>query len=287
MDNSSDAVGPLALVAKTPWPFDYENPEKFSPFWFENVDTFKWKVVMMQNPNLGWYACAIYLCAIFSIQTYMKDRPAIKAKKAVLVWNGCLTIFSAFGFYRIAQELMHNLLQPDGYYRSLCVREGRNLPADFWGMLFVLSKFIEFGDTVFIVLRKSPLIALQWYHHAIVTLFAWKLYPWGEPILSYYAAINYGVHMVMYFYFVLRGLNIKVPEPLAMCITSLQITQMVVNTFNNFYTMGMLYLGHSCSRHPTSIKWSLAVYISLWALFAKFFLDRYFSKKKFVVKKVD
>ncbi|XP_035702896.1 elongation of very long chain fatty acids protein 6-like [Folsomia candida] len=263
----------------SPWPFDYENPPKFVPFWFENVNTFRWKEMMIRNPNVGWYACAVYLTVVFALQSYMKDRPAVNVRKVMVVWNTFLTIFSAFGFYRIAQELLFNIFQPDGYYRSVCVREGRNLPADFWGMLFVLSKFFELGDTIFIVLRKQPLIALQWYHHSVVTLFAWKLYPWGEPILSYYAAINYGVHSVMYCYFAARGLNLRIPEPLAMSITTLQISQMIINTGNNFYTMAMLYFGHSCSRHPTSITWSLFVYISLWILFAKFFLGRYFSKK--------
>jgi hypothetical protein len=58
----------------------------------------------------------------------MKDRPPVKAKGLLVAWNSGLAAFSAFGFVRIAQELMVNLLQPDGYYRSLCVRsvEGQN-----------------------------------------------------------------------------------------------------------------------------------------------------------------
>ncbi|OXA46221.1 elongation of very long chain fatty acids protein 6-like [Folsomia candida] len=274
-------------INSKPWPFDYENPPKFVPYWFENVDTFQWKEIMIRNPNVSWYACAVYLTVVFSLQHYMKGRPPANVRKVMVAWNSFLTIFSALGFYRVAQELLFNLFQTDGYYRTVCVRQGRNLPADFWGLLFVLSKFLEFGDTMFIVLRKQPLIPLQYYHHCIVTLFAWKLYPWGEPILAHYSAINYGVHAVMYAYFVARGLKIHVPEALAMSITTLQIAQMIINTGNNFYTMAMLYLGHPCSRHPTSITWSLVVYISLWILFAKFFLARYFSQKKGAHKKVD
>lgn len=33
----------------------------------------------------------------------------------------------------------------------------------FWTWLFVLSKLPELGDTIFIVLRKQPLIFLHWY----------------------------------------------------------------------------------------------------------------------------
>ena len=32
----------------------------------------------------------------------------------------------------------------------------------FWTFMFVLSKVPELGDTIFIVLRKQPLIFLHW-----------------------------------------------------------------------------------------------------------------------------
>lgn len=33
----------------------------------------------------------------------------------------------------------------------------------FWGWLFTLSKMVELGDTIFIVVRKQELIFLHWY----------------------------------------------------------------------------------------------------------------------------
>lgn len=43
----------------------------------------------------------------------------------------------------------------------------------FWSTMFVLSKVPELGDTLFIVLRKQPLIFLHWYHHATVLVYSW------------------------------------------------------------------------------------------------------------------
>ena len=43
----------------------------------------------------------------------------------------------------------------------------------FWATMFVLSKVPELGDTIFIVLRKQPLIFLHWYHHATVLVYSW------------------------------------------------------------------------------------------------------------------
>lgn len=39
--------------------------------------------------------------------------------------------------------------------------------------MFVFSKVPELGDTVFIILRKRPLIFLHWYHHVTVLLYTW------------------------------------------------------------------------------------------------------------------
>lgn len=37
----------------------------------------------------------------------------------------------------------------------------------------------EFGDTVFIVLRKRPLLFLHWYHHVTVLVYTWHAYKVG------------------------------------------------------------------------------------------------------------
>lgn len=41
---------------------------------------------------------------------------------------------------------------------------------------FCFSKLPELVDTVFIVLRKQPLIFLHWYHHASVLIYCWFSY---------------------------------------------------------------------------------------------------------------
>ncbi len=38
------------------------------------------------------------------------------------------------------------------------------------------SQIPELVDTVFIVLRKKPLILLHWYHHFTVLLYCWHSY---------------------------------------------------------------------------------------------------------------
>ena len=66
-----------------------------------------------------------------------------------------------------------------------------------WTMLFIYSKVPELFDTVFVVLRKKPLIFLHWYHHVSVLLFCWNSYSSRSSAGLFFVVMNYGVHAIM------------------------------------------------------------------------------------------
>jgi len=37
-----------------------------------------------------------------------------------------------------------------------------NMATNFWGVIFCMSKFLDFGDTVFLILSKKPVRFLHW-----------------------------------------------------------------------------------------------------------------------------
>lgn len=151
----------LSQWAHVPW--EYENPPVFRSTWFEKVDDPGWKSFMRTHRNIPFYASIVYLVVIFGLKSYMKNRQGLELRKPLIVWNWTLGIFSMVGFYRMSQELMYVLSLPNGFHKSVCIREGLNEPLAFWAVLFALSKFVELGDTVFIVLRKQPLLFIQWW----------------------------------------------------------------------------------------------------------------------------
>ena len=85
-------------------------------------------------------------------------------------------------------------------------------------------------DTTWLLLKKAPVILLHWYHHLTVLLYCWHSYSARIGTGLWFAAMNYSVHAVMYFYFGLTQLGPKgkkFAKKFAMLITTLQLTQMV------------------------------------------------------------
>lgn len=147
-----------------------------------------------------------------------------------------------------------------------------------WVLLFVASKIPELIDTVFITLRKSSLIFLHWYHHVTVLLFCWHSYATRSSTGLYFVAMNFGVHALMYFYYFLSSIGIKVKWD--KIVTTLQISQMFVGMFicgavYYFETMS----GKFCDVRADNYLAGLVMYASYAALFIIFALERYFTGK--------
>lgn len=79
-----------------------------------------------------------------------------------------------------------------------------------WGWLFALSKVFEFGDTVFIILRKTPLSFLHCYHHVTVCIYTWYALTSKPSALSpWFGGMNSTVHTFMYTYYAFRASGYK------------------------------------------------------------------------------
>ncbi len=148
----------------------------------------------------------------------------------------------------------------------------------FWVMLFIYSKIPELIDTVFIVLRKKPLIFLHWYHHVTVLLFCWSAYSTMAASGLYFVAMNYTVHALMYGYYCLQALNVCPKSFPAILITLSQIAQMFIGT--GVCTSAWYYLlnGHQCANELSNLIAGAGMYGSYLYLFCEFAVRRY-SKK--------
>merc|ERR1711971_1495459 len=227
------------------------------------------------------WASGVYLLMIFGGQYLMAKREPFQLRTPLVVWNLLLSIFSIAGALRTLPEFIYTI-STQGFYHSLCVPSfiERDRVSGFWTWMFVLSKVPELGDTVFIVLRKQKLIFLHWYHHVTVLIYCWYSFSEYTAPARWFVVMNFIVHSLMYSYYALKAMRIRVSRSVAMVITSLQLLQMVVGCFVNFLAYRYKTEGRECRVSDTNLKLSLLMYISYFVLFARFFYNAYFQNKK-------
>lgn len=260
----------VEIVPNYTYIFDFESD-------FIHQDTRKW---MVRNWHYVFYYCGVYMAVIFGGQSLMQKRQRFELRGVLVLWNTLLAMFSIMGACRTAPELIH-VLRHHGLFHSVCVPSfiEQDRVSGFWTWLFVLSKLPELGDTLFIVLRKQPLIFLHWYHHITVLIYSWFSYTEYTASARWFIVMNYCVHSVMYSYYALRAMRFSPPKWISMIITGLQLTQMIIGCAINIWAHNYLKVAgnSSCNISELNIRLSILMYFSYFVLFARFFYKAYLS----------
>lgn len=121
-------------------------------------DILQW---MDQRPALPFAGVVVYLIGIYYGLKIMKERKEFSIKPIVFVWNLMLAVFSIITLIRVASFIQYEL-KSKTLQQKYCHGRLDNVTT-FWIYLFAMSKFVEIGDTVLLVLRKRPVIFLHWY----------------------------------------------------------------------------------------------------------------------------
>ena len=227
------------------------------------------------------YMAALYLMVIFSIKFYMVKRDKYDLRTPLILWNLGLAVFSIVGIVRVLPEFTH-VLAEKGWDYSVCNNDIYYGVSGQWGYWFTLSKIPELFDTIFIVLRKRPLIFLHYYHHASILMYAFYSCQQLASTPRWFATMNFFVHSIMYSYYTLKAMRINVPNQFSMVITALQILQMVIGLFISiyvFYRKQFETLARPCSTTTDNAKYSLLMYMSYFILFFHFFYRAYIMKR--------
>jgi len=221
-----------------------------------------------------------YIILIHSLKKIMENRQRFELRNLLVLWNTCLAVFSIVGAIRTATETWA-AVETFGMDFLMCYTGPAfldNRVGGFWNWMFTLSKVPELGDTVFIVLRKQPLIFLHWYHHVTVLLYSWYSYSDYIATARWFVLMNYIVHSIMYSYYALKALKFKVSKYVSMFITTAQLAQMVMGLVVNIWAYQVKQAGNECHVSYENIKISLIMYTSYFVLFAHFFRRAYMKK---------
>lgn len=135
---------------------------------------------------------------------------------------------------------------------------------------FLLSKYVELADTVFILLDNKNPTFLHWFHHLVTLVFTRMNYQYMTKTSIYFVFMNAFVHTIMYayYFFTCIGYRFKWKS----LITKLQIAQM-------FGGMGVLSWNAYVGDENMPVVYSgLAMYTFYAFLFIKFYVRTYSSR---------
>ena len=223
----------------------------------------------------------IYVLVVFGTKRWMEKRPRYDLRPYLAVWSSILAVFSIFGTIRTLPELI-TALKYHGLEYTICNKSYFEGVTAFWCATFTLSKVVELGDTLFIVLRKQNLIFLHWYHHITVLMYVWYSYPGhGAPFGRWFMCMNFLVHSVMYSYYALKAMRLfAVPKFVSMFITFLQIAQMIIGCTVTYWAYTMQKENRiGCHVNKKTVDYGMLMYLSYFALFSHFFYNAYIAPR--------
>lgn len=168
----------------------------------------------------------LYLISIYAGSLWMRDRKAFDLRRPLLLWNTLLAAFSIIGTIRVGTEFYH-VSRESGLHGCLC-HPATDQVTSLWIFAFIMSKYAELFDTFFIVARKKPLMLLHWYHHVTVLLFSWYTFSNGGASMRTLSLVNMVIHSIMYSYYAAMAAGFRMSNVIALIITMMQITQMVM-----------------------------------------------------------
>lgn len=256
------------------------------PFQFEKlVDGLEVIEHMRCNWHHHVYYSAVYLIVVFKLKAFMKEREAYDLRYVLALWNFALACISIFATIRMIPGYLHVVWDFSMAF-SICDQSYglRMHPSVFWGWAFKHLKSLEYGDTMFIVLRKRKLTFLHYYHHALTAVITAFAIGNRLPIGHGFIVANYFVHSLMYTYYTLMALNIKVPKPFSMTLTSIQILQMMYGCYLCYLAFYFRAYQDDCQFPLKPICIIIGMYLSYFVLFIRFFYLNYVSSANKIKK---
>ena len=218
----------------------------------------------------------IYVIVVFGLKFFMRNRQPLSLYYPLNAWNFFLATFSIWGTIKLTPEFF-GTIGNKGLVHSYCKIDGFTKGENgYWVYLFILSKTVELVDTVFLVLRKRPLMFLHWYHHILTMIYAFYSYPISPGFNRWGIYLNFFVHAFMYSYYFLRSMKIRVPGFVAQLITTLQILQFVISVGVLAHLGVLIYLQNvNCDFVPNVFALATFMDVTYLILFINFFLQSY------------
>jgi len=229
----------------------------------------------MKGPAPTLTICLSYVLFVKWIGPYlMRNRPPLNVRWLMILYNSAMVVISTYMFLQLGFlgwfTTYNWKCQPVDYSTNPDATAMAHLA--WW---YYLSKFLEFTDTIFFVMRKkfTHISTLHVIHHGIMPMSVWwgvKFTPGGHS--TFFAFVNSLVHIVMYFYYALAAIGPSMNKYLwwKKYMTAFQMVQFIAIFVHSFQL-----LFRDCD-YPHGFMWWIGFHAVLfWFLFADFYKNTY------------
>jgi len=238
-------------------------------------------LLFVQDPTVVICAATGYLIMVISGPSFMEKRNPLQLRKVLIGYNFFSVLFSVWMMWEF---FVCSFLNPDFNLFCQDMDEKDESPmtlrlvrAHWW---YFFSKFIEFLDTFFFIVRKknNQISFLHVYHHVSMLMLQWCLVKYVPGGVSYFGPLlNCFIHALMYTYYMLSAFGPHMQKYLwwKMYLTKMQMLQFI---FVLIHTSNAI----RCTlTFPRSLMWLQWTYmVTLFALFLKWYLKAYERKQK-------
>ncbi|XP_071042442.1 very long chain fatty acid elongase AAEL008004 isoform X2 [Parasteatoda tepidariorum] len=211
---------------------------------------------LMDSPYKTYAGVIIFLIYIKIIgPKMMKNRNPYDLRTPMLLYNIVLVALSGWMFYRMLEA----------FY------------------VYYISKFIEFLDTIFFVLRKknSQITFLHLFHHAIMPITTWHFVKYGcGGYVTVLPLTNTFAHIVMYSYYLLSSLGPSVQKYIwwKRHVTNVQMIQFIVIMAAT--GLAMIIRPENCNLRFFTAIFGFLHGLVFFCLFTPFYINQYMKKKE-------
>uniref|UniRef100_A0A1B6CS52 Elongation of very long chain fatty acids protein n=1 Tax=Clastoptera arizonana TaxID=38151 RepID=A0A1B6CS52_9HEMI len=240
---------------------------------------------LMSGPGPTILICLTYALIVKVIgPKFMEKRKPYQLRKILIAYNFFQVLLSAWLFYEAIVAGWFSTYsfrcQPVDY--SYSPKALRTASSCWW---YYFSKFVEFFDTFFFVLRKKndQITRLHVIHHGVMPLSTWfgvKFTPGGHS--TFFGMLNTFVHIIMYAYYMLAAIGPQMQKYLwwKKYLTSLQMIQFILVMAHAFQ---LLFI--DCN-YPKAFVWWIGLHaIMFYFLFSDFYKQAYKKSNNSLVKK--
>ena len=228
---------------------------------------------------------ACFCIGIPLLERFMKNRESPPLKLLLIVHNLFLSVISGLLLLFLCATLSSLMEEKDfGYFHVYCQLNCEDQKGTLTFIYYInhLLKYYELLDTIFLALKHKPIGFLHAYHHPATLVLTWGQLVDCTGVQWVVISLNLFVHTVMYFYYAMAALKIRIPWK--RMVTVLQIGQFVIDLFACYYAWITHYTHQVCAGTFRAGAVGCFVLTSYLFLFIDFYNEIY-SKKRMKQKK--